>query len=362
MEKVAIVGASLAGLAAVRALRRQSFAGEIVVIGGEFHQPYDRPPLSKDFLTGTVTAADLALTHDGENLGAEWRLGVTATGFDPHTRGVRLDTGEEIRADAVIIATGARARPIEHIGVHTLRTLDDATALRDALRQTGRLVVIGAGFIGAEVASSARKLGWDVTVVESLPTPLAGQLGTEMGEVVSRLHGDHGVRLLTGLPVSGLTGTDQVEAVELADGTRLPADLVVAGIGAIPNVEWLESAGGLAAATSVPGVVATGDVTGSQHWTFALENPAAVVATLLGTEPPAARAPYFWSDQYGVMIQFAGHRAPGDTVRIVEGDPEQRSFLAVYERDGQPSAVLGLDQPKLFTRWRRQLRSVPQEA
>ncbi|WP_239170416.1 NAD(P)/FAD-dependent oxidoreductase [Actinoplanes xinjiangensis] len=359
---MAIVGASLAGLAAVRALRRQSFAGEIVVVGAEPHLPYDRPPLSKDFLTGAVTVTDLALTHDGEDLGADWRLGVTATGFDPRTRAVHLDTGEVIRADGVVIATGARARPIEHLGVHTLRTLDDALALREALKQTGRLVVIGAGFIGAEVASSARKLGWDVTVVESLPTPLAGQLGTEMGEIVSRLHGDHGVRLLTGLPVTGLTGTDRIEAVELADGTRLPADLVVAGIGAIPNVEWLESAGGLAAATSVPGVVATGDCTGSQHWTFALEHPATAVAELLGTDPPVTKPPYFWSDQYGVMIQFAGHHAPGDTVRIVEGDPERRSFLAVYERDGQPSAVLGLNQPKLFTRWRRQLRSAPQEA
>ncbi|WP_433795259.1 NAD(P)/FAD-dependent oxidoreductase [Actinoplanes sp. CA-252034] len=362
MEKVAIVGASLAGLAAVRALRRQSFAGEIVVVGTELHLPYDRPPLSKDFLTGAATVADLALTRDDEDLGADWQLGVTATGFDPHTRGVRLDTGEVLRADAVVIATGARARPIEHIGVHTLRTLDDALTLREALRQTGRLVVIGAGFIGAEVASSARRLGWDVTVVESLPTPLSGQLGTEMGEIVSRLHGDHGVRLLTGVPVNGLTGTDRIEAVELADGTRIPADLVVAGIGAIPNVEWLAEAGGLAGATSVPGVVATGDVTGSQHWTYALEHPAIAVAALLGAEPPAAKPPYFWSDQYGVMIQFAGHRQPGDTVRIVEGDPEQRSFLAVYERDGQPSAVLGLSQPRLFTRWRRQLRSVSQEA
>ncbi|MEV4279467.1 NAD(P)/FAD-dependent oxidoreductase [Actinoplanes xinjiangensis] len=359
---MAIVGASLAGLAAVRALRRQSFAGEIVVVGAEPHLPYDRPPLSKDFLTGAVTATDLALTHDGEDLGADWRLGVTATGFDPQTRAVHLDTGEVIRADGVVIATGARARPVEHVGVHTLRTLDDALALREALKRTGRLVVIGAGFIGAEVASSARRLGWDVTVVESLPTPLAGQLGTEMGEIVSRLHGDHGVRLLTGLPVTGLTGTDRIEAVELADGTRLPADLVVAGIGAVPNVEWLESAGGLAAATSVPGVVATGDCTGSQHWTFALEHPATAVADLLGTERPVAKPPYFWSDQYGVMIQFAGHHAPGDTVRVVEGDPERRSFLAVYERDGQPSAVLGLNQPKLFTRWRRRLRSAPQEA
>ncbi|MEV6302877.1 FAD-dependent oxidoreductase [Actinoplanes sp. NPDC051861] len=378
MEKVAIVGASLAGLAAARALRRQSFAGEIIVIGAEHHAPYDRPPLSKDFLTGGCSVADLALVDDDEDLGVRWRLGTTATRLDPAGRGVHLDTGDEIRVDGVVIATGARARKLGGAGVHTLRTLDDAVALRDDLRRAGRVVVIGAGFIGAEVASSARSLGLDVTVVEALPAPLAGPLGTEMGEVCARLHGDHGVRLLTGTAVSRLIGSDRVEGVELADGTLLPADVVVAGIGAVPNVEWLDGsgltiAGGVvtdpAGATGLPGVVATGDCAvfaGSalrhEHWTHALEHPATAVATLLGRTAAPARAPYFWSDQYGVRLQFAGHREPGDQVRIVEGDPEQRSFLALYERDGRPVAVLGMDQPRLFTRWRRQLSAVPQEA
>ncbi|MDI6097049.1 FAD-dependent oxidoreductase [Actinoplanes sp. NEAU-A12] len=376
MQKVAIVGASLAGLAAARALRRQSFAGEIIAIGAERHQPYDRPPLSKEFLTGAYTEADLALGHD-DDLGVVWRLGVAATRLDPRGGSVHLADGEEIRADGVVIATGARARPVEHAGVHTLRTLDDAIALRDDLRRGGRLVVIGAGFIGAEVASSARSLGLDVTVVESLPTPLAGPLGPEMGAVCAALHGDHGVRLLTGVPVTTVTGSDHVEAVELADGTRLPADVVVAGIGAVPNVEWLagsglEISGGVVTdangATGLPAVVATGDCASrdgvrSEHWTHAVEHPATAVATLLGTgagRPP--KAPYFWSDQYGVRIQFAGRREPGDTVRIVEGDPEQRSFLAVYERGGLTTAVLGMSRPKSFTRWRRQLRAAPQEA
>jgi NADPH-dependent 2,4-dienoyl-CoA reductase/sulfur reductase-like enzyme len=358
VERIAIVGASLAGIAAARALRRQSFEGEIIAIGAERHLPYDRPPLSKTFLTGGCSAADLSLGDDDEDLGVRWRLGTPAVRLDPRNRSIVLGEGLE--------------------NVHTLRTLDDAIALRADLESAERLVVIGAGFIGAEVASSARSLGLDVTVVEALPTPLAGPLGAEMGAVCARLHGDHGVRLLTGTAVAGLIGSPRVEAVELADGTRLPADVVLVGIGAQPNVEWLAGSGlvisggvvtDASGATNLPAVVATGDCATSfspyagrsvrsEHWTHAFEQPATAVATLLGdaSHTPAS-PPYFWSDQYGVRIQLAGHREEGDTVRVVEGDPEQRSFLAVYERDGQPVAVLGMNQPKLFTRWRRQLRA-----
>lgn len=385
MLRIAIVGAALAGISAARALRRQSFTGEIVVIGAERHLPYDRPPLSKAFLTGGCSVADLALTDPEEDLDLRWRLGARAVRLDPANRSVVLDDGDQIRADGVIVATGARARHLPEsdgmANVHTLRTLDDAIALRDELRPGRRLVVTGAGFIGAEVASGARSLGLEVTVVEALPAPLAGPLGAEMGAACGRLHGDHGVRLRTGVPVARLIGTTRAEAVELADGTRLPADLVVAGIGARPNVEWLVGsgltiAGGVvtdeAGATNLPAVVATGDCAMSfnrhagravrvEHWTHAFEQPATAVATLLagGRSPAPSRpdVPYFWSDQYGVRIQFAGHREDGDTVRIVEGDLEQRSFLAVYERHGRPAAVLGMDQPKLFTRWRRRLQA-----
>jgi NADPH-dependent 2,4-dienoyl-CoA reductase/sulfur reductase-like enzyme len=384
MRTVAVVGASLAGLAAVRALREQSYGGRIVVIGDEPYRPYDRPPLSKDFLTGACTAADLALEGSTEELDVDWRLGSAAVGLDPHTRTVTLAGGDEVTADGVVLATGARARQLpgaEHLaGVHTLRTLDDALALRASLVVGARLVVIGAGFIGAEVASSARSVGLDVTVVEALPTPLAAVLGTELGGVCAGLHADHGVRLLTGVGVAGLIGTGRVTAVELADGTRLPADIVVVGIGALPNVEWLDGSGlelrgGIVTdeicSTGIPGVVATGDcalspdpylgaAVRSEHWTHALEQPATAVATLLGARPEApVRAPYFWSEQYGVRIQFAGHRRDGDTVHVVEGDPDARSFLAVYSRDDSPVAVLAMNQPKLFTRWRRQLGARP---
>jgi NADPH-dependent 2,4-dienoyl-CoA reductase/sulfur reductase-like enzyme len=384
IRSIAVVGASLAGLSAARALRRQSYDGAIIAIGAERHEPYDRPPLSKAFLTGGCAESDLALGDADEDLDIDWRLGAPAVRLDPRNRSVTLADGEEIRVDGVVLATGARARRLPGTeglaGVHTLRTLDDAVALRADLATAERLVVIGAGFIGAEVASSARSLGLDVTVVEALPTPLAGPLGARMGSVCAALHADHGVRLMTGVGVAGLAGAGRVEAVELADGTRLPADVVVVGIGAQPNVEWLadsglEIRGGIvtdaACATNVPGVVATGDcaaclnphtgdVVRSEHWTHALEQPATAVATLLGGNPgnrQQAGVPYFWSDQYGVRIQFAGRRRDDDTVRIIEGDPDQRSFLAVYERDGHPVAVLGMNQSKLFTRWRRQLRT-----
>jgi NADPH-dependent 2,4-dienoyl-CoA reductase/sulfur reductase-like enzyme len=380
---VAVVGASLAGLSAARALRDQSYEGRIVVIGDEVHAPYDRPPLSKDFLAGTASLDDIALgAPDDEDLGLEWRLGTRAVGLDHVSRSVLLGDGSAIRADGVVLATGARARRLPGSegldGVHVLRSLDDAISLREDLAAAERLVVIGAGFIGAEVASTARKLGLDVTVVETQPVPLAGPLGLEMGSVCAELHADHGTRLLTGIGVAGLVGTGRVEAVELADGTRLPADVVVVGIGAAPNIEWLADSGvalgngvltDARGATNVPGVVAVGDCAATwsvpaerhvriEHWTNALEQPATAVATLLGTDEPTPTAvPYFWSDQYGARIQFAGARREGDVARVLEGSCADRSFLVVYERNGEPVAVLGMNQPRLFTRWRRQLRS-----
>lgn len=382
MRTVTVVGASLAGLSAARALREHGYDGRIQIVGAERHRPYDRPPLSKEFLAGAVAAADLALESAADDaLDLHWRLGCCAVRLDPADRAVVLDTGERLTGDGVIVATGAKARQLPGprlAGAHTLRTLDDALELRAALRPGARLVVIGAGFIGAEVASTARRLGVEVTVVEAAPTPLAGPLGEEMGTVCAALHAEHGVRLVTGAAGALPVGDRRVHAVRLADGTELPADVVVTGIGSVPCVDWLAGSGlkidgGVLTdercATAIPGVVATGDCavapsgyTGTllraEHWTHAQQQPAVAAATLLGRDqrpPPLASVPYFWSDQYGVRLQFAGHRKAGDVVEVTEGDLDSRRFVAVYRRGGRPVAVLAMNQPKPFARWRREL-------
>jgi NADPH-dependent 2,4-dienoyl-CoA reductase/sulfur reductase-like enzyme len=385
MKSIAVVGASLAGLSTARALRAQGFDGELTLIGDELHRPYDRPPLSKEFLAGTIDEEHLTLATAGDELGIEFRLGVRATALQPGW--IDLSDGEVVRVDGVVLATGATARrwPGDDLrGVHVLRTLDDARALRADLVPEARLVVVGAGFVGAEVAATARGLGLAVTVVEAAPAPLAVQLGESMGAVVAALHTDHGTDLICGVGVRALQSTDagsgpRVTGVELADGRVLPADVVVVGIGARPATDWLTGsgvtvdAGGVVCdetgATSVDGVVAVGDCSTwfdprsgrphrVEHWTAALERSAIAAATLLGRPAPVLRSggiPYFWSDQYGTKIQFAGHVQPGDDVEIVSGSTDSRRLVAIYRRDGRQVAVLGLSEPGLFTRHRRQL-------
>jgi NADPH-dependent 2,4-dienoyl-CoA reductase/sulfur reductase-like enzyme len=407
MDTIAVVGASLAGLSAARALRAAGFEGRLIVIGDEKHDPYDRPPLSKDFLAGRQEVADLALSIPSDaDLKLEWRLGECATGLRPRDGGylIELADAEPVACDGVVIATGARARQLPTAagsgplrGVHTLRTLEDALALRAALVPSARLVVVGGGFIGAEIASTATELGVHVTLVEVAPTALAGPLGEELGAVFAALHVTRGVEVLTGVPVESLVpggdpdgpagaDADKVVGVRLADGRELPADVVLVGIGSIPNTEWLAGSGVLGAgpngelsagvaiteggATNLPGVVATGDCAAThsrfagrvvryEHWTNALQHPALAAATLLGLPAPrqsvTAGVPYFWSDQYGLRLQFAGHYHQGDVVEIVEGDVSTHNFVAVYRREGRPVAVLGIGQPKVFGRWRKQL-------
>ncbi|MFF9112500.1 NAD(P)/FAD-dependent oxidoreductase [Streptomyces sp. NPDC014805] len=381
---ITVVGASLAGLSTVRALRAEGYDGGIFVVGEERHLPYDRPPLSKDFLKGDIDADALALgdADEYDSLGVEWLLGERAVRLDPADRSLTLSGGRRLRTDGVVIATGASPRTLPGTdglaGVHTLRTLDDARALRaELLDGLPRVVVIGAGFIGAEVASTAHRLGLHVTVVEALDVPLERQLGRAMGLVCASLHTDHGVRLLTGTGVAGLTGTERVTGVRLADGRELPADIVVVGVGVRPATDWLAGSGvpvddgvvcDAGCATGIPGVVAVGDVarcphpfTGRhariEHWSNAGEQARTAARTLLTGVPAAApaTAPYFWSDQYQVRIQLAGHVAPGAEPEIVEGDVDSRTFTAVYRRADTPVAVLSLNQPKLFNRLRRSL-------
>ncbi|MFH9085120.1 NAD(P)/FAD-dependent oxidoreductase [Streptomyces sp. NPDC017673] len=384
MRTVTIVGASLSGLYAARELRAQGFDGRLVIVGEEPHHPYDRPPLSKDFLIGRADESALALTDADETaaLDAEWLLGVRARGLDPRGRTVLLGDGRTVSTDGVVIATGAAARrlPGDRLaGVHTLRTLDDARALRAELtRGHRRVVVIGGGFIGAETASSCARLGHDVTVVEAAPLPLVPQLGARMAEVCATLHRRGGVELITGTGVAALRGTAGVTGVDLTDGRRLPADVVIVGIGARPHTDWLVGSalalhdGVLCddgCVTALPQVVAIGDVarvggTRAEHWTSATEQPRVAVTNLLAghTVATARTLPYFWSDQYHSRIQFAGRYREGDTVHVTEGEitddgaPGESGFLARYERDGRTVAVLGVDRPRAFMRARRELQ------
>lgn len=383
MRTITVVGASLAGLYAARELRAQGFDGRLVIVGDEPHQPYDRPPISKDFLTGRSGEAQLALT-DGEEtaeLAAEWLLGTRARGLDPRGRTVLLDDGRTVPSDGVVIATGASARRLPGpglAGVHTLRTLDDARTLRAELTAgPQRVVVIGGGFIGAETASSCVALGHDVTVVEAAPLPLLPQLGPEMAAVCAGLHARGGATLLTGTGVAALRGDTAVRAVELSDGRLLPADVVVVGIGATPNTGWLAGSplalddGVLCddgCVTGLPQVVAVGDVARvggkrAEHWTSATEQPRVAVRNLLAasTVETVRPLPYFWSDQYGSRIQFAGLRRADDTVRLVEGSPDEGGFLVAYEREGRTTAVLAVDRPRPFMRMRRALAAAAAE-
>ncbi len=383
MRHITVVGASLAGLATTRALRAQGFEGRIAVIGDEQHAPYDRPPLSKELLAGTASEDDIRLTEpEDSELEAEWLLGRTAQALHTSDRAIVLDDGERITTDAVVVATGARARTLPDAvpaGVHTLRDLDDARALRQELTSGTRLVIIGAGFIGAEIASTAAGLGCEVDIVEAAPVPMQRALGDDLGAVCGRLHARNGVRMHVGTGLSELAGESRVTAVRLQDGRELPADVVVVGIGAQPNVEWLAGSGisldnGVrtdeSGRTSVAGVAAVGDCANSfrsytadslrlEHWTNALQQPAAAVAALLGREhaAPAHHAvPYFWSDQYGHKIQFAGHRTADCSVQVEEGDLDSGEFLALYlDGTGVPVGVLAIDRARAFGRWRRKL-------
>lgn len=373
-DSVTIVGASLAGLRSAETLRRDGFGGRISLIGDEPHQPYDRPPLSKQVLAGDWEPERALLTpaEKLEPLGLDLRLGVRATGLDVAARELEVD-GVAEPFDGLLIATGARCRTLpgtgSPVGVHTLRTLDDCLAIRAALDDGARrMVVIGAGFIGAEVASVAVGRGTSVTLVEALPAPFARVLGQEMGAVVADVHVANGVDLRCGVGVSSVAGEPGAMTVAMADGSDVYADLVVVGIGVVPNTEWLEGSGltlddGVVCdptCLAAPNVVAAGDVarwtdprTGEsmrvEHWDNAVEQGRHAARRLLATDEEAevfAPVPWFWSDQYDRKIQLAGRPHPDDEVMVVDGSTDERRFAAFYGRRGQLTAVLGMNRPR----------------
>ena len=376
---VTIVGASLAGLNAAEALRREGFDGPVTLIGAETHLPYDRPPLSKQVLAGDWEPERAALT-DPEELeedGIEARLGVRATALDLDARELTLNTGETLEFDGLVIATGARCRTMPGTdgigGVHVLRSLDDCLALRtDFEAMPQRVVVVGAGFIGAEVAATARGRGLDVTMVEALPTPLSRVLGDEMGEVCAEVHRDHGVDLRTAVGVERISGDGRVERVTLSDGSTIDADVVVVGIGVIPNTEWLDGSGlevddGVvcdASCLAADSVTAAGDVARwpnelfgetmrVEHWDNAAQQGAHAARRLLDAAVgPFTPVPWFWSDQYDRKIQLAGRVRGDDEVRVVTGSVEERRFAAIYGRAGRIVGVLGFNRPRHVMRYR----------
>jgi NADPH-dependent 2,4-dienoyl-CoA reductase/sulfur reductase-like enzyme len=381
--RVVVVGGSLAGLRTLEALRRGGFGGRVTVLGAERELPYDRPALSKEVLAGKWDAARVALRKPESyaELDAEWRLGAAATGLDLAGRAV-LAGGARVPFDALVIATGAAPRQLPGPlppGVHVLRTLADCLAIRDALDGGARVAVVGAGFIGGEVAATARSRGLDVTLIEALPVPLERQLGAAMGAEVAALQRDCGVDVRLGVGVAGFEGTERVEAVRLADGSAVPADVVVVGVGVVPGTGWLAGSGlaledGVVCdercRASAPGVYAAGDVARwrnprygeamrVEHWTHATEQADAVAASLLAGDGPCepfAPVPYFWSDQHGVKLQLAGRIRAGDEVRVVDGAVAERRFVALYGREGRLAAVLGWNRPRLVMQYRKLIR------
>jgi NADPH-dependent 2,4-dienoyl-CoA reductase/sulfur reductase-like enzyme len=369
-RRIVVVGASLAGLRACEAARRFGYDGALALVGAEPHLPYDRPPLSKEFLDAGSPQPEppqFPTAHTlVSDLGVELRLGDPATALNLEAREVVL-AGDRVGFDAVLLATGAHARSLpgtEHLaGVHVLRTLDDAVAVRTALDAGTRTVVIGAGFIGSEIASAARKRGLDVTVVEALPTPLVRAVGATAGEALAGLHTRHGTDLRCGVGVEEIVGDTRVESVRLADGTVLPADLVVVGVGACPSTDWLTSSGltldnGVVCDPTLradDGVYAAGDVARwhspdfdvllrLEHWTNAGEQASHAVQNLLDPDQatPYSHVPYFWSDWYEQRIQFVG--LPVGEPTVVTGAWDAEAFSALYRDGDRLVGALTLDR------------------
>ncbi len=370
--KVVIVGGGLAASRTAEQLRRSEHAGDIVIVSDEVHLPYDRPPLSKDVLHKEHSLGDVTLKpqefYDENNI--TLRLGSAVAAVDTGARTVTLADGSAVDYDELVIATGLVPKRIPSFpdlaGIHVLRNYEESQALRSEAASARKAVVIGAGFIGCEVAASLRNLGVDVVLVEPQPQPLASVLGEQIGALVTRLHRGEGVDVRTGVGVAGIfaaPGSTRVQQVVLADGTEIDADLVIVGIGSRPAVDFLAGSGitvdnGVicdnVGRTSAEHVWALGDVaswrdaTGHQarveHWSNVAEQARVLVPSMLGQEAPeAVVVPYFWSDQYDVKIQCLGEPEADDVVHVVQDDG--RKFLAYYERDGVVVGVVGGGMP-----------------
>ena len=368
MSTFVIVGAGMAGGKAAETLREEGFDGRVVLIGAEPERPYERPPLSKDYLRGESERAGVYLQDDPswyEQHEVQLRTSASVESLDVGERAVLLEGGERIDYDALLLATGAEPKRLavpgaDLEGVHVLRTLADCDALRRVLDRGGRLVVVGAGWIGCEVAASARQRGMEVAVIEPQSVPLERVLGSELGAFYRDVHLDHGVVMRLGTGVEAIEGAGRVERVRASDGTMLEADAVLIGVGVAPRTGLAEGVldvddGILVDAglrTSVEGVFAAGDVANHdhpllgrlrvEHWANALEQGPAAARAMLGQEVSYDRVPYFFSDQYDVGMEYAGHSRTDDEV-VFRGDPATREFIAFWLRDGRVAAGMNVN-------------------
>ncbi|WP_240512848.1 NAD(P)/FAD-dependent oxidoreductase [Streptomyces griseoruber] len=373
LDEIVVVGAGAAGATTAETLRRQGYEGRLTLVGAEPHPPYDRPPLSKQILSGRWEPDRIRLRGPEvyDRLGIDVRLGTAASRLDPAGRAVELADGGRLHADAVVIATGVRPRTLPGTegvaGVHVLRTLDDALALREALGEGRRLVVAGAGLLGTEAAVAARGLGADVTLVGSEPVPLLDLLGPPAAGLVAAVHRELGLRFRRGRVSGVVSAGGAATGVLLADGTHLPADVVLVAMGSLTNTEWLAGSGvrvgdgvvcdELGAAR--PGVWAAGDLANKpdprtgrrrrwEHRTQATEQAVAVARNLLAGPGarPVAPLPYFWTDQHDLRIQVFGEIAGTDRWHIVEGSPAERRFTAVHCVEDRVRGAVAVNLPR----------------
>jgi 3-phenylpropionate/trans-cinnamate dioxygenase ferredoxin reductase subunit len=366
-----IIGAGLAGSTAAAALRTEGFAGRIVLVGDEVHLPYSKPPLSKDLLRGesgpekTLLRLDEWYTDNAVDL----ELGVAATAIDASSRRVELADGRRLDYDKVLIATGGSPRTLDLPGstldgVHTVRTLEDSADIHARLAAGGPIVIVGAGFIGLEVAASARMMGVDTTVLEILPTPLVRVLGPTIGAIYADLHRERGVDLRTETGIAAIEGSGEVERVVTSDGRTLDANVVVVGIGLAPELRLAESAGLLIdngivvdehCRTSVPDIYAVGDLANHpnpilgrrfrlEHWQNAQHQATSAARNMAGRDDVFSEVPWFWSDQYEFNLQMAGMPDPTDRT-VIRGSVEARDFSVWFVRDGVLTATVGVGRP-----------------
>ncbi|MEU6035127.1 FAD-dependent oxidoreductase [Actinomadura sp. NPDC047616] len=374
MNRVIVVGGGLAGVRAVEALRRKGHEGEVILVSAERHRPYDRPPLSKAVLAGD--ADDTTVEVDWDDLRCETLLGERATALRPGDPrgGTVVTTAGELEFDGLVIATGATPVTLPgHGAQHVLRTIDDARDLRARLTPGVRLVIVGAGWIGAEVATTAARKGCSVTVVEAADAPLSGAIGPEVGALTARWYGEAGVELRTGVKVAAV----EPGSLLLADGDRVAADAIVVGVGVRPELGWLDGSGveidgGVAtdaafrvtvAGTPRSDIVAVGDCAAwwsnrygrrllVEHWDTALNAPAVAAATLVGEDAEYDPVPYFWSEQFGRMVQYAGHHPVAERA-LYRGDPDGSKWSVCWLTGDRLDAILTVDRPRDLVQARR---------